>query len=477
MGAAMTMAAVMACLAMGAGAARGDESLQETVEALTKGAWHVDGAEANHLMEFKQDGSFIQGTVDTGGTFTKMDGFGGVWTVSGSGVTLSYWQWPTRHETYRLPIEPAGAQGVDEKGNAVEMTRENAPAMAADKPKGKRNQIGVASVEPAAPAPTPAFPPEMEARARAAVKMYRNSIVFVTGSAGAGSGFIATDGTSNYLITNVHVEAGLADADFKTLDGMSVKGGAASMAVGEDLFRMQYPHGGTRFPLMKDVATDTSIGDEVVVLGNAEGAGVVNTLYGKVVGIGPNLVEVDAPFVPGNSGSPIIQLKTGKVIGVATYVRMEGFGMFFGGPEDVRRFAYRLDSVKTWQPVDLPEFRKQAALMDELETRTTGIEEALSNIEMNGSPVEAADLRKAIAEWRQARKKKKNPKERVAATRALLGTLHDACKSDVAAASGKITYDYFQQELAQIKMARDAMDKEVGPTVNGAGNNRFGGPG
>jgi hypothetical protein len=220
---------------------------------------------------------------------------------------------------------------------------------------------------------------------------------------------------------------------------------------------------------MKDVGTDISIGDQVVVLGNAEGAGVVNTLYGKVVGIGPNLVEVDAPFVPGNSGSPVIQLKTGKVIGVATYIRFGGFGIFFGGPEDVRRFAYRLDSVKTWQPVDLPEFRKQAALIDEMETRTAEIEAALSNIEMNRSPVEAADLRKAITVWRQAKRKKKNAKEKGAATRALLWSLHDACKSDVAAALGKITYDYFQQEFAQIKMARDAMDKEVWPAVKEAG--------
>ena len=243
----------MACLMMGAAAARGDGALQETVEALTTGAWHVDGAEPNHLMEFTQDGSFIQGMVDTSGTFTKLDGFGGIWIVSGSGLTLSYWQWPTRHETYKLPIDPAGEQGVDENGHAVKMTRQKAPAMAAHKPKGKRKQNGKASVESVGPAPTPAFPPEMEARAKAAVKKYRNSIVFVTGSAGAGSGFIATDGTSNYLFTNVHVEAGLADADFKTLDGMSVIRGAASMAVGEDSSACNTRMAERAFPLMKDV--------------------------------------------------------------------------------------------------------------------------------------------------------------------------------------------------------------------------------
>ena len=71
---------------------------------------------------------------------------------------------------------------------------------------------------------------------------------------------------------------------------------------------------------MDHVDENASIDDDVVVLGNAEGGGVINTIKGKIVGVGPNLVEVDAAFVPGNSGSPIIHLKTGKVIGVATYL-------------------------------------------------------------------------------------------------------------------------------------------------------------
>jgi S1-C subfamily serine protease len=217
---------------------------------------------------------------------------------------------------------------------------------------------------------------------------------------------------------------------------------------------------------MKDVGTNVSIGDEVVALGNAEGEGVVNTLYGKVVGIGPNLLEVDAPVVPGNSGSPIIHLKTGKVIGVATYVRFEGMGIFFGGSETVRRFAYRLDSVKTWQAVDLPEFRKEEALIEALGKRTDQIEEALSNVESNWGQVEAGDLSKAITAWRQEKKKKKG-KDNGTAKRGLVWTLHDACVSDVTAAQGEINYDYFKQELTEIKTARDEMNNEVWPAVNG----------
>ena len=138
------------------------------------------------------------------------------------------------------------------------------------------------------------------------VKTYRNSLVFVNGTNGAGSGFIASMAGANFLVTNAHVAAGVRGAAFKTLDGAQVQGGAAFVAIGHDIFSMQLAAGGKPFQVMQGVDENASIDDEIVVIGNAEGAGVINPIKGKIVGIGPNLVEVDAAFVPGNSGSPII---------------------------------------------------------------------------------------------------------------------------------------------------------------------------
>ena len=52
------------------------------------------------------------------------------------------------------------------------------------------------------------------------------------------------------------------------------------------------------------------VGDDVLVLGNAKGRGGHQSHQrASWWASGPNLVEVDAPFQPGNSGSPIIQKK------------------------------------------------------------------------------------------------------------------------------------------------------------------------
>ena len=236
-----------------------------------------------------------------------------------------------------------------------------------------------------APTPNPISNPavvsaaiEAQRTASELVKANHDNLVFVTGKDGAGSGFIAHMGGATFLVTNAHVAAGINDADFKTLEGAVLPRGAAGVAVGHDIFRMALPPNGKPFEVMNGVTENAGIGDDVVVLGNAEGSGVINTIMGKIVGIGPNLVEVDAQFVPGNSGSPIVHLKTGKVIGVATYTVTRKYDAATKEKMKepvIRRFGYRLDSVKTWQPVNWPGFYAQAGVMEKIHTLT----EALDN--------------------------------------------------------------------------------------------------
>jgi len=457
----IVLALIAGCI-LALSAARAGQNVQDAVAALTTGAWHQDGAEAGHADVFKPDGDFSYGIVDPAGTFTEMPGYGGMWIVTGSTVELSYLQWPERHDIFNLPITPARTVGVDEHGGPISMERLSKPVSLAGKQKGGQADKA------------PGVSPELQRSASDMVKTHQDSIVFVTGSEGAGSGFIVTAGTTNYLFTNAHVAAGIKDASFTALDGTVMQGYAPSVAVGEDLFLMKLPLGGKGFHLMLDVEKNVSIGDPVVVLGNAQGAGVVNTLIGKIVGIGSNLVEVDAPFVPGNSGSPIIDLKSGKVIGIATYMMFDpfgagGFGIF--GSQKVRRFGYRLDSVKAWQPVDWDGFRAQAASMQEIEKRTTQIAEALMSMIYNqarSNPNAAPDINDALRTWRATIKRGGHWDQKETASETLATTLKNACESDMKQADSEFTYDYFQRGLKEQKTARDQMEAAIWPTIKAA---------
>ncbi|HWB60302.1 MAG TPA: serine protease [Chthoniobacteraceae bacterium] len=316
------------------------------------------------------------------------------------------------------------------------------------------------------PTPVP-LSPEMQKKASDLVKTYGGSIVFVSGKDAAGSGFIASIQGKNYLVTNAHVAAGVHDATFKTLNDTTVRGGVSSLAVGRDLFCVAVATGGQPLPVMDDMAQNAAIGDEVVVLGNAEGQGVVNLITGRITGIGPDRVEVDAPFVPGSSGSPIIHLKSGKVIGVATYMAIK-----YLDPATqeilphpiVRRFGFRLDNVKQWQMVDTKAFAAQAAEMENIETLTEdlyGVCEGIANGMEDVTPEDfkVTEVKNCLDQWYKAGKAAHSDEERKKIAANMLGLLKNMTQGDVTAARQRMAYDYFKRELAEQQDYRDAFAK------------------
>lgn len=318
--------------------------------------------------------------------------------------------------------------------------------------------------EPAAE-PTPASAPASLSReAGEFTSKAQASLVVVEGSRGRGSGFVCTleDGKP-YLVTNAHVLSNNPQPKFQTMNGVTLTPGAAALGVESDIFKAVLPDGTPSLALMTDADGLPKIGDAVAVLGNSEGAGVVKVLEGKIVGLGPNLIEVDAPFVSGNSGSPIIHLATGKVIGIATYLMMRQVDKK-GQPDvatNVRRFGYRPDKTKAWEPLDWNRFYAQSAQADKIyengeefiklfrnahaqrlissDYSNTGIRRSLETMEraiQGGGPrMSAADIARA--------------------KRDLMSNLRNAALSDVNAFDNRTAYDYFRRKVAEEKKFRE----------------------
>lgn len=291
------------------------------------------------------------------------------------------------------------------------------------------------------------------------VKDYRDGLIFVEGKTGQGSGFIVEYKAQKYLFTNAHVMAGVRGPQFKLLDRSPVRVGAAVAAVGHDVLALSVISGGTALPAVGSVDSETSIGDAVVVLGNAEGAGVVNLLQGTLVGVGPNLVEVSAPFVPGNSGSPIIHLNSGKVIGIATYLTIKRSGP---SGEKVRRFGYRLDSIQQWQPVDWNRFYSEADAMDKIEKTTAEFGALLEDFNKNGRPMRAYSspaIRSAVDAFSASLQPTTGRGDLQQAADRLLSTLRTASGRDVREAKTTIGYDFFKRQLETEARDREEITK------------------
>ena len=339
--------------------------------------------------------------------------------------------------------------------------------------KVKKELVGVpvASQTPVAPSSTPAPSPVSTPFSLADLMRQANgSLALVTGPAGAGSGFVCKFAGQTWMITNAHVISNNMPVHMDMLDSSPVRLGDAAVAVDHDIVRFKVDSATTpALELLENVNANVLVGDEVVVLGNAEGARVVTPIAGKVVGIGTNLVEVDAPFVPGNSGSPIVHKRTGKVIGVATYIRQRapGVAAAFAMQTQVRRFGYRLDSIKTWQTIEWPKFNAEAAALKQAEDSTLDLEHLLESIAspkgLRGVAGQQKNLalRRAVDAYLEVANAGTRPSavEIQAAKQSFLDTARRICMNELPGLRATFVYDYFQRRATEEQAVRSELEK------------------
>jgi S1-C subfamily serine protease len=266
---------------------------------------------------------------------------------------------------------------LDANGNPV-VIQANVEQLAADDAKNDA-KAKFAPTQAAAPAQAVA-PGQTEAPAQAEVQMLTtqqmSAIVFIEGSKGRATGFLSKVHDVEGVVTNLHVLAVIGDDQklkVTSLAGGDIPVDGAIGAIGVDILflRLANPtHQPPVFNIATDVLKTAKIGDPVVVVGNNRGAGVATQISGKIDGIGPTRIEVDAQFQPGNSGSPVFDTTIQQVIGVATYV--EAFAVdSLGKPVtattnadpgvtvEKRWFGYRLDAVPRWEKLDLAKWQRQ----------------------------------------------------------------------------------------------------------------------
>lgn len=187
----------------------------------------------------------------------------------------------------------------------------------------------------------------------------KKSIVMVKCDDSVGSGFIVKmeDG-KKYFITNYHVFDGNATISARFLNGQELKLGQLEIASDKDLVRFRVNSDYSALDIFEE---EPNVGENAFVYGNSDGGDVATDLIGKIVGVGPEKIEVSIPFVQGNSGSAVLNSE-GKVIGVATYATLDV------DPDDwtkantrftePRRYALRLNNV-SWKAVDFIAYCKK----------------------------------------------------------------------------------------------------------------------
>jgi len=180
----------------------------------------------------------------------------------------------------------------------------------------------------------------------------KNSLVLIRGSKGVGSGFVAKADGKVWLYTNEHVARCGHPLTASFIDGRKIPfSGAFEVAANRDVARMEVDASTCALPLFEEAP---SIDLLVFVFGNSDGGGVLTKLFGPVLGVGDDKLEVDVKFVQGNSGSAIFNGK-GEVLGIATEASLrrdpESWVKLDTRFNEVRRYGERLCDID-WESLE-----------------------------------------------------------------------------------------------------------------------------
>lgn len=370
-----------------------------------------------------------------------------------------------------MPAQPAYPPGAPALTSPANQQPGVAPAPAAGLPPGGNSQPASPSFFgvplPAVDSPTPEQAIADNPRVAEILRSSGDNLVFVEGSEGQGSAFLCLLNGKRVLLSNQHVIRGNPNIHFTTLNQAQIKAGAARAAVGHDLIAYDAPEALSPMEAVTDFTKTVTVGDDVVVLGNTEGARVIKPLLGKVVGIGPNLVEITSAFMPGNSGSPIVHLKSGKVIGIATYAVVRSVNSLTNSREkSVRRFGYRIDTVQSWQPVHWPLYQAESAAMKKVADFSGAIVSLLSDL--NGrqfDPSKYTDIRltTALSPIRTMQERRNmNIVDRKQLVKTFLSNMRYLTRKDVDPLQNQLRYDFFRRELAEETKFREEIYNALG---------------
>ena len=202
---------------------------------------------------------------------------------------------------------------------------------------------------------------------RAMAQPHEHSLVILVTEKGSGSGFVVEMDGKTYVATNLHIlEGGLPK--IHTMGGLELeRGEVLRVAKERDLALIEVNHADVHpLPL---AAASPRIDETIVLYGNSDGGGVVTRIGGKILGVGPALIEVDAAFVQGNSGSPILNA-AGEVLGVASFAVLnnENRNWIKTGTRynHVRRFGYRMHNSE-WTEMTWNDFGRRLRMLEDFE--------------------------------------------------------------------------------------------------------------
>jgi hypothetical protein len=216
-----------------------------------------------------------------------------------------------------------------------------------------------------------------------------NTVVLIKGDYSEGTGFLARTSFGPVVITNLHVVAANPNMKILTTDGQEIVPLSMQGASDRDLAMFAIQDNNYKYlDLADNVDQSATVGDAAIIPGNSEGGEVTLKTNGSLVGIGPQRVEFNNPIYHGNSGGPVLDVRTGKVVAVVTgAIEMKptddldrssfaNANSAIKGP--MRYFGLRLDTVPNWQTYNQGSFVQETLFLKKFHGESRALDAILN---------------------------------------------------------------------------------------------------
>ena len=153
------------------------------------------------------------------------------------------------------------------------------------------------------------------------IKESQSRVFTIYTETGLGSGFLFEE--KGTVVTNAHVVAGFTEVVVRNVNGQQTTGRVIGISDEYDVALIQVDDYAGEVPLEMET-NETEIGSEVIALGSPQGL-ENSASIGYLTGLDrsfksdfqyENVYQIDAQISPGSSGGPLLDAKTGKVIGI-----------------------------------------------------------------------------------------------------------------------------------------------------------------
>jgi len=211
------------------------------------------------------------------------------------------------------------------------------------------------------------------------------AVVLIKGDIAQGTGFLTKTADGPVIITNLHVIAGNPNIKILTAGGEQIIPLSLKGASDRDIamFSIQDNHY-SYLELASNVDGTAVVGDPTLIPGDSEGGEVTLKTNGKLVAVGPQRIEFDNPIYHGNSGGPVYDSNSHKVIGVVVgasqmkptnEVDKDSFAnanSAIKGP--MRYFGLRVDTVPSWEPYSLEQLERESLFLKDFHEQSRALD-------------------------------------------------------------------------------------------------------